>query len=107
MTAGRSARSLTCVVLIGMGLLSPERAGAQSAVGAGPLTATLPDVEPTVGVLTIGRVRLAPGLTIREIGWDSNVFDEPDEAPPKEDWVAAVQPDISAFTRAAASRSTR
>lgn len=99
MTAGRSVRSLTCVVLIGMGLLCPERAVAQSAVGAGPLTATLPDVEPTVGVLTLGRVRLAPGLTIREIGWDSNVFDEPDEESPKEDWVAAVQPDISAFTR--------
>ena len=99
MTRRRSVRSLTWVVLIGMGLLWPERAAAQSAVGAGPLTATLPDVEPTIGILTIGRVRFAPGLTIREIGWDSNVFDEQDVEGPKSDWVVAVQPDVSAFTR--------
>lgn len=98
MTLGRSVRSIASVVLICMGLLRPESAAAQSSVGAGPLTATLPDVEPTIGVLTIGRVRFAPGLSVREIGWDSNVFDEP-ETEAKEDWVAAVQPDVSAFTR--------
>lgn len=99
MTSGRSFRSGIRVVLIGLALLRPEGAAAQSSVGGGPLTATLPDVEPTIGVLTIGRVRFAPGLTVREIGWDSNVFDEPEEQAPKEDWVAAVQPDVSAFTR--------
>ena len=99
MTPGRSARSTTAVVIICLGLLWPEQAAAQSSVGGGPLTGTLPDVEPTIDVLTVGPVRFAPGLTIREIGWDSNVFDEPEEQSPKADWVAAVQPDVSAFTR--------
>jgi len=82
-----------------MGLLRPESAAAQSAVGGGPLTGSLPDVEPTIGVLTIGRVRFAPGMTVREIGWDSNVFDKPEPQAPKSDWMASVQPDVSAFTR--------
>ena len=77
MRFGRPVRSLTLVVLTGMALLWPDVAAAQSSVGGGPLTSTLPETEPTVGVLTVGRVRFAPGLTVREIGWDSNVFDEP------------------------------
>jgi hypothetical protein len=99
MRFGRPVRSLTLVVLTGMALLWPHVASAQSSVGGGPLTSSLPDVEPTIGILTLGRVRFAPGLTIREIGWDSNVFDESESESPKEDWVAAVQPDVSAFTR--------
>jgi hypothetical protein len=82
-----------------MALLWPAAVAAQSSVGGGPLTSTLADAEPTVGILTIGRIRFAPGLTIREIGWDSNVFDESEAEGPKEDYVAAVQPDVSAFTR--------
>lgn len=82
-----------------MALVAPAVAAAQSAVGQGPLTTTLADVEPTTGVLSLGRVKLAPGLVVREIGWDSNVFDEPDEQGPKEDSVAAVQPDVSVFTQ--------
>ena len=55
-------------------LHDPESAGrspiprAQSAVGTGPLTATLADTEPTTGVLSIGPVKLAPGIVVREIG---------------------------------------
>lgn len=99
MRFGRPVRSLTLVVLTGMALLWPGAVAAQSSVGGGPLTGTLTDVEPTIGILTVGRVRFAPGLTIREIGWDSNVFDEPESESPKEDYVAAIQPDVSAFTR--------
>ena len=76
-----------------------REARAQSAVGAGPLTTALSDTEPTTGVLMLGPVRLAPGVTVREIGWDSNVFDESAEEGPKEDWVAAATPDVSVFTR--------
>jgi len=72
---------------------------AQSAVGTGPLTGMLSDTEPTTGVLRAGPIVFAPGVTVREVGWDSNVFDEPPEAPPKEDWVAAATPDISAYAR--------
>ena len=99
MTGGRSVRLIAWVILLGMGLLRSEGAAAQSSVGGGPLTSTLPDVEPTIGVLSLGPVRFAPGLTVREIGWDSNVFDEPEAQSPKDDWVVAVQPDVSAFMR--------
>jgi hypothetical protein len=72
---------------------------AQSAVGTGPLTGGLSDTEPVAGVLRAGPILIAPGVTVREIGWDSNVFDEPPEASPKEDWVAAATPDISVYSR--------
>jgi hypothetical protein len=94
----RSVRPWIWVVFICMVPGVPAPAGAQSAVGQGPLTSTLADSEPTTGVLTLGPVKLAPGITIREIGWDSNVFDEPPEAQPKEDWVVSVLPDVSMFS---------
>ena len=70
-------------------------AAAQANVGTGPLTGTLPESEPLAGTVALGPVRLAPGLTIREIGWDSNVFDEAEN--PREDYVASLLPDTSAF----------
>lgn len=94
-----SVRLVVWVVLICMGAVWPDPALGQSSVGSGPLTTTLADTEPTVGIFTFGNVRFAPGMTIREIGWDSNVFDEPDQDGPKSDFVVAVQPDVSAFTR--------
>ena len=97
MTVVRSVRPASWIVLLLMGAVCP--AHAQSNVGSGPLTMTLADTEPTVGILTVGNIRFAPGMTVREIGWDSNVFDEPAESGPKEDFVIAVQPDVSAFTR--------
>ena len=84
-------RRAAAVVLIIMGVLwVGVDARAQSAVGAGPLTASLPDTEPTTGVLMVGPIRFAPGLTVREIGYDSNVFDEPPERSPKEDYVLSA-----------------
>lgn len=74
-------------------------AGAQVNVGTGPLTGTLADTEPTAGVISVGPVKLAPGITIREIGWDSNVFDETEAEGPKEDYLISAQPDASVFTR--------
>jgi hypothetical protein len=95
----RSVRTCLWVVSIYMAVIAPAAASAQSAVGQGPLTSSLPDAEPTSGVLTVGPIKLAPGLTVRELGWDSNVFDEPPELSPKEDYVAALQPDVSAFSQ--------
>jgi hypothetical protein len=69
----------------------------QGAVGSGPLTGALTDTEPTAGVLTIGRVRVAPGVVVREVGWDTNVFDEAEN--PKEDFIVSVAPDAAFFTR--------
>lgn len=93
-------RMVAAVVLMIMGvMLAPREARGQSAVGAGPLTSSLTDTEPVTGVLLIGPVRLAPGVTVREIGYDTNVFDEAAEDSPKEDWVASAMPDVSAFAR--------
>jgi hypothetical protein len=72
-------------------------AGAQGAVGAGPLTSTLAEAEPETGVIRVGVLRIAPGLTIREAGHDDNVFDE--AVDPKEDWMIAATPDIAVFAR--------
>src|SRR5688500_10943951 len=99
MTLMRSVRPAPWGILLLMAPLWPAAARAQASVGSGPLTTTLTDTEPTIGILTIGNVRFAPGMTVREIGWDSNVFDEPPEVGPKDDFVVAVQPDVSAFTR--------
>lgn len=85
--------SLTMVAAVAW----PSVALAQSNVGTGPLTTALTNAEPTNGVITIGRVRLAPGLVIKEMGWDSNVFDEAEN--PKEDYVAFIAPDVSVFTQ--------
>ena len=99
MFASRTVRFCTWAVSIYMALMTPVAATAQSAVGTGPLTSTLADSEPTTGVLRVGPVRIAPGITVREVGWDSNVFNEPEEDSPKEDYVASVTPDVSAYTR--------
>ncbi|MGE3489567.1 MAG: outer membrane beta-barrel protein [Vicinamibacterales bacterium] len=81
-----------------MGLLAlPAESRAQGAVGTGPLTASLTDVEPTTGVLRVGPIRLAPGITISQIGVDSNIFHEAEN--PKEDFIASAKPDLAIFTR--------
>lgn len=72
-------------------------AGQAAQVGAGPLTRSLADTEPVSGVLSIGPVRVAPGIVVREIGTDSNVFDE--AVDPKEDFIIRVAPDASMFSR--------
>ena len=84
-------------MLLVAGLALAAAPASAQAVGSGPLTSSLADKEPTSGVLRAGPLRLAPGLSIREIGHDDNVFDE--AADPKEDWVVAGTPDISVFMR--------
>ncbi len=86
-----------CRVLICMSLCiaGPRLVAAQN-VGAGPLTDTLAATEPTSGVFNWGAVKLAPGLVVEELGWDSNVFDEHDS--PKEDYVFRGTPDLSVFS---------
>jgi Putative beta-barrel porin 2 len=85
------------VLLLIAWLARPAPVAAQGAVGSGPLTGSLANVEPQVGVISLGFLKLAPGLTIREIGFDDNVFDE--AVNPKKDFVAAGTPDIAAFMR--------
>ena len=92
MTFQKPVRHALFSVLMIMGLVS-STAYAQSSVGAGPLTGTLTDTEPTIGVLSKGPLKLAPGITVQQLGWDDNVFDEPATASPKQDYVVEVQPD--------------
>lgn len=87
-----------CSVFMIMGWLTTGVYG-QSSVGAGPLTTTLTDTEPTTGVLSLGRVKVAPGLIVTQLGWDDNVFDEAASESPKSDWVLEAQPDVSLFSR--------
>ena len=89
-------RRLRVAILVTF-LSAPTLVVAQGAVGSGPLTSRLPETEPQVGVLSIGFLKLVPGLTVREIGVDDNVFDE--ALNPKRDWVVAGTPDMAAFMR--------
>ncbi len=88
-------RPLGVLIIMGLCAAVPSLASGQN-VGAGPLTSTLTDTEPTSGVFNWGRVKLAPGIVVEELGWDSNVFDERDD--PKDDWVFRGTPDVSVFS---------
>ena len=82
-------------VFMVMALACWPAAGSAQGIGSGPLTSSLATTEPQTGILRVGRFRLAPGVVVREIGWDSNVFDE--AVDPKADYVAAIAPDVSVF----------
>ncbi|MEO7134218.1 MAG: outer membrane beta-barrel protein [Vicinamibacterales bacterium] len=63
------------------------------------MTGTLADTEPTTSVLAVGPVKVAPGVTVREIGYDDNVFDEAESESPKHDFVATATPDVWFYSR--------
>jgi hypothetical protein len=75
----------------------PSEARSQGSVGAGPLTSTLAESEPTSGAISLGPVKMAPGVVVDEIGWDSNVFNE--AVDPKEDYLVSIAPDVALFAR--------
>jgi hypothetical protein len=89
-------RLLNRLVLVAIVCTATE-AWAQGPVGAGSLTRLLAQTEPEQGVIRWGPLRLAPGLTITQLGTDFNVFDEKED--PKKDFVVAGTPDVSAFVR--------
>lgn len=93
--AGVGRRALALMSLLAFA----HNAAAQSNVGTGPLTSALAEAEPATGVLSIGPVKLAPGIVVKEIGWDSNVFQETKTEGPKEDFVASLTPDVAMFSR--------
>ena len=83
-------------MMVGALMAGATSVAAAQGLGSGPLTGTLTDSEPTDGVIDLGRVKLAPGMTIQEFGWDSNVFDEREN--PKDDWVFRGKPDVAAYS---------
>ena len=92
---GNAARAWLLAGVLVLAAASPS--WAQPSVGSGPLTSALADSEPTVGILELGFLKLAPGIQVREIGYDWNVFDEAED--PKEDFVVAATPDVAAYLR--------
>ena len=51
-----------------------------------------------MGVLSFGSVKIAPGVTVRQLGWDDNIFDEPESKSPKDDYVVSAMPDVAVFS---------
>ena len=86
-----------CGVVIVMALLVIAPAAGAQGIGAGPLTAPLATDAPPSGAMRLGPASIAPGVVVREAGWDSNIFDE--AVDPKEDYVVAVAPDAAVFIR--------
>jgi hypothetical protein len=95
--AGKTRAAALCIALAVTLVASAAPAAGQTSVGSGPLTSTLADTEPVSGVLSMGPVKVAPGVVVREIGWDSNVFGDNED--PKEDFVTSIKPDVSIFSR--------
>jgi hypothetical protein len=59
--------------------------------------APAPDAKPPTRGFRLGSVYLSPALAIRQLGLDSNVFNDPED--PKEDFVASVLPELNVFLR--------
>lgn len=72
--------------------------------GQGPLTEGFGEAEPTTSAFRLGPILATPGLTVREVGVDTNVFDEPVD--PKRDYTATVSPDLRLFSRIGLVRFT-
>jgi hypothetical protein len=85
-------KALVAVAAIVM-VAAPAAARAQS----GPFTASLGTREPGNVAFRIGPVLISPTLTLPEVGYDSNVFDE--DVNPKSDWTVRFTPDLIAYAR--------
>jgi hypothetical protein len=77
-------------LVMGASLLFASAAHAQ-----GTLTGALPDAIPTDVAVRLGSFSLTPILTVQQLGYDNNVFDEPNN--PKKDFVAALTPTVRAY----------
>ena len=76
-----------------MTLLVLSAATAGRAQGMAPVS----DADPPAYPLRLGPLRLAPGLRVRQVGIDSNIFQE--AAAPREDFVVSFTPDVNFYLR--------
>ena len=81
------------VALAAVVLALPAPARGQS----GPLTESLVLEEPKTFSFRIGPVLVSPNLTIRDFGYDTNVFNEDEN--PKKDWTITLTPEFQMFAR--------
>lgn len=84
--------ALRVLTITGAVALMPSSVWAQ-----GPLTEGFGEADPATFAFRLGPVLATPGLTVREVGVDTNVFDEPVD--PKRDYTATVSPDLRLFMR--------
>ena len=72
--------------------------GAGTARAQSPYVETLPDTPPRNVAFHVGPIQFWPGLRIRDVGVDTNVFDESEN--PKSDWLVNLQPDLTIWGQA-------
>jgi hypothetical protein len=70
----------------------------------GPLTESLPETEPRNYAFRIGSFVFSPVITLNELGYDTNVFDEAEN--PKRDFVIGMRPDLNVFANLGLLRFT-
>jgi hypothetical protein len=59
---------------------------------------------PTSVPVRLGPVALAPTLTLSNLGWDSNVFNQPSNLDPPDDVTAVLTPEVQAWVRLGRAR---
>lgn len=69
-----------------------------TAQAQGPHVAGLAEAPPRNVAFHVGPFQFWPGLKIRELGVDSNVFDDAEN--PKSDWMIGLQPDVTIWGQA-------
>ena len=70
---------------------------APAAAQSGPVTASLTLGEPRAVAVRFGPLMISPSLTLPEVGYDSNVFDE--DVDPKGDWTIRMTPALNVYAR--------
>ena len=64
----------------------------------------LPAEPPASVPVRLGPVALAPTLTLSNVGWDSNVFNQPSDVNPPDDFTAILRPEVHAWLRLGRAR---
>jgi hypothetical protein len=79
----------------GLGVLLLPLVAAASAPAQG--LAPAPDASPPPGGFRLGSLYVSPTLALRQMGLDSNVFNDPDD--PQEDFVISALPEVNLYLR--------
>ena len=91
-------KTLSTAAVLSVLLLS-ARVSAQSGAARGD-----PDVSRAR--VRVGRLYLNPTIALTNLGWDTNVFNEPDQSVPKRDFTLTVTPQTDLWLRMGRSWAT-
>jgi hypothetical protein len=89
-------RSTVGGLLLGFVLAAPDASYAQDTPA--------PSEPPTTVPVRFGPIALAPTLTLTNVGWDSNVFNQPSDVNPPDDFTAVLRPEVRAWLRLGRAR---